>query len=281
VEIMTPRRLTRAPRSARPGESTAAVARVLTIAAALLLCALPAFAFRIYLKDGTVVATKDMYRVEGDLALATLENGTQTTIRFSEIDVEKTDRLNQRAYTSAVVIEGGKERLLSLDDPAMRQKTLAEYVEERKRERADRSSGTATSSQQANVRRLRRTPAGYVDLRTLEKERVQGPATAQLEETLRRHGLGGAQLYRGTGPDRYLVELIADTEESVYRALGNLAATVLDLADAGLKVDALEVYMATQTGSRAGMFTLSEENAALLAGDQVDPAQFFVQFVEF
>ncbi|HVS65871.1 MAG TPA: hypothetical protein VMT85_20485 [Thermoanaerobaculia bacterium] len=255
-------------------------ARCVLAAAAITLTALPALAYRIYLKDGTVVATKESYRVEGDLAIATLENGAQTTIRLAEIDVEKTERLNERAYTSAVVIEGREERLLSLDDPAMRQRTLAHYVEERRRDRIERDEGAEPRTRQSS-RRLRRTPAGYVDLPALDKERVETAATAALEETLRRHGLGGSQVFRGTGPDRYLLEVLADNEESVFRALESLAAAILELVDAGVSIEALEVYMATGAGSRAGMFTLSEENAALLAGDQIEPAQFFVQFVEF
>lgn len=255
-------------------------ARCLLGAAVLALSALPALAYRIYLKDGTVVATKERYRVEGELAIATLDSGAQTTIRLAEIDVEKTERLNERAYTSAVVIEGGEERLLSLDDPAMRQRTLAQYVEERRRERTERDEGPETRARQPS-RRLRHTPAGYVDLRALDKERVETAATAALEETLRRHGLGSTQVFRGTGPDRYLLEVLADNEESVFRALESLAAAILELVDAGVNIEALEVYMANGAGSRAGMFTLSEENAALLAGDQIEPAQFFLQFVEF
>lgn len=267
------------PRSA-VRSSSGTLVRCLLCAILGALVALPGLSYRIYLKDGTVVATRDEYSVEGELAIATLESGAQTTIRLAEIDVEKTARLNQRAYTSAVVIEGGEQRLLSLDDPAMRQRTLAEYVEERRRERADRDSGAGGGPRGAQ-RRLRRTPAGYVDLRTLEKVRVESATFAALEASLRRQGLGSAQIFGGTGPDRYLLEVLTEDEPGVYSALESLSAALVELADAGANVEALEVYMTTSSGSRAGMFTLSEENAALLAGDQLEPAQFFLQFVEF
>ncbi|HVS14626.1 MAG TPA: hypothetical protein VMV46_11925 [Thermoanaerobaculia bacterium] len=249
--------------------------RVLAVVLLALLGALPALAYRIYLRDGTMLAAREKYTVREDLALVTLENGTQTTVRLEEIDVEKTERLNQRAYTSAVVIEGGEERLLSLDDPAMRQRTLAEYVRERQEERAERAA--AAESQ----RRLRRTGAGYVDLRLLPREPAEGSAASQVAEKVRAHGVLGARVSRGTGADRYLIDVLAENETAVFSALEDLAAALLELADAGARVEAFEVYLASNDGSRAGMFTLTEDTAALLASDQLEPAQFFLQFVEF
>jgi hypothetical protein len=254
--------------------------RFLALVVLVLLSALPALGYRIYLRDGTMLAAQEKYSVEGDFALVTLENGTQTTVRLIEIDLEKTERLNQRAYSSAVVIDGGEQRLLALDDPAMRQRTLAEYVQERRQERTARDQQAERIGRVA-PRPARRTLAGSVDLYALTRESDDSEAAVRIAETVRAQGVTGAKVYRGTAPGRYLLDLTAQSDVAVFRALEDLAAAVVELADAGVAIEALEVYMANAEGSRAGMFTLSEDAAALLASDQLEPDQFFLQFVEF
>ena len=55
----------------------------------LIVLAAPLSAYTIYLKDGTRIVAKQKYRVDEDgKAIITLQNGTQTFIKSSEIDVD-------------------------------------------------------------------------------------------------------------------------------------------------------------------------------------------------
>ena len=69
--------------------------RSLTLTVLLVLgLAIPAHAYTIYLKDGSTLIAKEKYRVEEGKAIITLQNGTQTFIDASEIDVARTERTN-------------------------------------------------------------------------------------------------------------------------------------------------------------------------------------------
>ncbi len=75
----------------------------------LIALAAPLSAYTIYLKDGTRIVAKEKYRVDEDgKAIITLQNGTQTFIKSSEIDVERTLRSNREGYGTALLLEEGK-----------------------------------------------------------------------------------------------------------------------------------------------------------------------------
>ena len=73
----------------------------------LLILALtgPLSAYTIYLNDGSTLIAKEAYRVEDGKALIVLQNGTQTFIDATEIDVEKTKRINKGIYGTAFFID--------------------------------------------------------------------------------------------------------------------------------------------------------------------------------
>ena len=78
-----------------------------TILAALLLVAMPAWGYVVILKDGTQIITREKYRREGDRVYLILQNGTETFITASEIDFAKTDELNVENIGQVRVIEQG------------------------------------------------------------------------------------------------------------------------------------------------------------------------------
>lgn len=83
--------------------------RLLSLAVLALAClAFPAHAYVVILKDGTQIITRDQFRVEAGKARFTLQNGTESFLELSEIDVVKTVEANKVNYGSAVVLDGGK-----------------------------------------------------------------------------------------------------------------------------------------------------------------------------
>src|SRR5262245_16021416 len=86
---------------------------VLTLA--LLLLSAPAFAYIVFLKDGTQVSTKEKYRVEGDRAVLVLRSGTETFIDLAEIDIAKTEEVNKIDFGTAKLIEGGEVKELATE----------------------------------------------------------------------------------------------------------------------------------------------------------------------
>ena len=82
--------------------------RYLSFALILLLAATPIAAYTIYLKDGSRLIAREKYTLEGDRALILLQNGTQTFLAASEIDVPRTDAANRNNYGTAMVLQDGE-----------------------------------------------------------------------------------------------------------------------------------------------------------------------------
>lgn len=83
-----------------PGNSDAAMrgrapGRLAEALVALLVAVSPLSAYTIVLRDGSTVQAQSPYRVEGERAVITLQNGTQTFLSLSEIDVERTAAANR------------------------------------------------------------------------------------------------------------------------------------------------------------------------------------------
>ena len=80
-----------------------------TLALCLWLAA-PAAAYTIFLKDGSRIVSREKYRIQGDRAIVILENGTQTFIKATEIDVARTDQANTGSnYGTAYELDSVKE----------------------------------------------------------------------------------------------------------------------------------------------------------------------------
>src|SRR5262245_31881113 len=101
--------------------------RFVALALLAVLAAAPALPYTVYLKDGSSVQAKKKYRVEGDKAVITLVNGSESFVLLSAIDVARTERENQNDYGgTAVVIDSGKPRpAAAAPAPAPGKKRLA------------------------------------------------------------------------------------------------------------------------------------------------------------
>lgn len=260
-------------------------------ALSILLClgivlAGPLLAYTIHLRDGTTIQSQGKYRVEGDQAIITLPNGTQTSLALSEIDVEKTEEANVVDYGDAVVLEddGRVQQRPEAETEESSESSLTELARQARARRAaeerDRpEAATAAPEQQ----RLPRTPAGNVDL--LRADRTPLPSVevgSLISQILRNQGIEGVSIYRGTRPGRILLEFTTNSEASVFRTLEASAQALVEVErQRPGAVEAFELFMATDRRLRAGQFLITPERARELLTDQIDIPSFFVEYVQF
>ena len=102
--------------------------RNLSLALVLLLVAAPIAAYTIYLKDGSRLIAREKYTLDGERALILLQNGTQTFLAASEIDVPRTDAANRNNYGTAMVLQDGELIDSAPQTDAGRQETLTELA---------------------------------------------------------------------------------------------------------------------------------------------------------
>lgn len=258
--------------------------RNLGLLALLLTFTSPAWAYTVYLKDGSKIVTKERYRVKGDQAVLILPNGTETSIPANSIDVKKTEAENRDDIGTALVIEGGKARQarpgeIQSEQDKSRDKRLADLIAERavatrklpeaRRDRAESTSLTGSG--------------GSPDLTTLTRRPYQEAEIAsQIEAALDAAGVAGASVFQGTASSRPFVFFNTNSEAEVM-------AGITAGADALLKVQqlfpgrvaALELLMVTSNNERAGQFLLTPDQASDLVNKRISPTAFFMEYVQF
>jgi hypothetical protein len=257
-----------------------AALRLLAAAALLCLAAAPLLAYTIYLKDGSKLVARDKHRIVGDQAIIVLPNGTQTSIAASEIDVARTEQANRVNYGTAVEIEGGRTGEVQAPAPVKERPKLQDLIASRRGlppepqpRRAAETTGAAPPS---------RTSGGHTDLATLPRAQLDRMGlAADLQTAFRGRGVEEVTVYRGTAPDRPLVEITTNSEAAIFRALEASAAVLLEQRQRGVRLGGLELLMMSSARERAGQFTLTPELASELADDRVEASAFFVRHVQF
>lgn len=263
-------------------------------ALALLLAALPASAYTIYLKDGSRIIARDKYTVRGDQAFFVLQNGTSTTIALAEIDVPRSERANEANLGTAVVIEGGETRDVPTPVEPEVQPSLGDLARERPAVRPPATRPPATrpparlpdegappSAGEAGAA-FGRTPAGYPDLLAAPRRPYPNlDLVATLKNYFNGQGIDGAQVFQGSREGLPMVEITTASEASVFRALAVAASALITLREQGRSLDAIELFLATASRERAGQFLLTPELARSLLDKEVDVATFYVENVQF
>ncbi|HXO19568.1 MAG TPA: hypothetical protein VOA87_06540 [Thermoanaerobaculia bacterium] len=259
---------------------------VFTLLAVLaLLAAVPLAAYTIVLKDGSTLAAKEKYKISGTRALITLQNGTQTFLDAKQIDVAKTEEVNQHDYGNAVVIDDTRANAAAAPPAAPRKRTLADLIETRKTAPRDvpearRESRRGESGGSGGG--AGRTKAGYVDFSTVaRKPFAQLEVASDLQQFLHAQGIEEVEIYQGSEPDRPLVEITTNSEGAVFKALAVGANALLHIRDSHPKVAALDLLMTTPAKERAGQFVLTPQNAADLVAKNVEIAAFYLTNVQF
>jgi hypothetical protein len=252
------------------------------VAALCLAGALPAHAYRVIFKDGSSLMAMERFEVQGDLAVIVLESGTRTTVPLAEIDVARSEEHNRTtASSTAVVIEGRSERPLELGKEGAGPRTLRDLILERRQAGTTSGAPAARDDAEPPPPRVRTTAAGFNDLVSLQRRPLEADVSNELSARLRAKGLSRFQLFAGTATDRAMVEVTTDDAGQVFAALEAASATVVELHEEGSRGLVLELLLRSGQRSPAGMFTLSFDNAALLAKDRLEPGDFYVQYVEF
>ena len=248
--------------------------RNLTLALILLLVAAPLAAYTIYLKDGSRLIAKEKYTLDGDRALIVLQNGTQTFLAASEIDVPRTEAANRNNYGTAMVLQDGEFIETAPAPEARRQETLT-----------DLASRSPTQPHERAVRPLptQTTSGDHMDLLSSRRAAFRNlDLAAEIQQVFLAQGVAGMQLAQGTTADRVLLEITTDSEASVFRALEVAADALLHVRTrTAAPVAAFEIVLVTSSRARGGQFLLTPGQASRLADGEIELSEFYVQNVQY
>lgn len=254
----------------------------LLLALALLVAGPAMASYVIFLKDGTRLVTEAKYRVVGDKAVMTLQNGTTVSHPVSQIDVERTEKANESGLGSAVMIEGGQKKEVNSKSDFDQQKRLSDLIST-----SDAGLRRLPESRRQvkpqTQRTVSQTPAGYPDLLSLPREPFQHlEVSASLQQAFVVRNIEGVGIFRGLGGDRPMIEVPANSEASVFKAMVTAAKALLDTRERYPDlIDGIDLLMITSNNKRAGQFTILPEMATALMGGQIEPSQFFIKYVQF
>ena len=268
--------------------------RLKIIIVSLLLAALsgPLLAYTIYLKDGSRLLAREVYRVQDGKAIITLQNGTQTFIDASEIDVQRTLDANREGYGTALMLDGVAHFDVALqaegkviEGPIVRE----DQKEESLVDLAARGETTARTRPQArrpsaeDARGRQVTAAGFIDLGAITRRPYANlEVSSEIKRVFLGQGVEAVQIHQGTQPNSPFLEITTDSEASVFRALEVSADALVHIRTQYPDlVDGFEVFMITSSRSRAGQFLLTADAASALAEDRINASDFFVRQVQF
>jgi hypothetical protein len=254
--------------------------RVLALALVLAILASPAVAFTIFMKDGSTVIAKDDFRIEGENALITLQNGTETILPLAEIDIPRTREFNKDNIGSAVLLEGGEIKALTTHRPLPKQ-TLGDLItsgdaKPQERQAARRETAREVKSGPAETR------AGYLDLNSMPRRPYDNlEFMSELRSYFTSQGLE-AQVFRGSGDRGPMVQVITSSESSVFKSLQVAAQAMAQLGDRHPgRIEIVELLLHTSRGTSAGQFVITGDLAAEINDNTVDMASIFVENVQF
>jgi len=247
----------------------------------LVLAAAPLAAYTIYLKDGSRLIATEKYTISGDHALIKLQNGTVTTIKASEIDTARTETANKGNYGTAVVLEGSKIQDTPAPPPPP-EKGLSDLIAAKAA--GPRALPEVKRPEPADAAPLvaGKTPGGFVDFTTMAHTPLPVETTAEIQRLFYEHGLRDLAVWRGTKPDRVLVQVTVTSEATTFKAIA-IAAKILDAFQKQHRTDitAIELSLPASQGGRAGQFLLTAEQAADLLANKLEISTYFVDNVQF
>lgn len=246
---------------------------------ALVLAAAPAWAYTIFLKDGSSIQAQEKYQVQGDLALIRLQSGTTSSIPLAEIDVARTEAANQNRYDSTtMVIEGGQATGLKTDVEAPRKQTLSDLIRER-------SDGELRAPEAASApRAVPDVPVAAARLAATRPSRAPYPDTGvatQLLAFVSARGISAVSVHRGRRADAPMLAFETASEGSVFKAIVAGASALVQARAAGAEISGVEVVCETPDGGTGGSFDLTPELARRVLAGEYEITRFFVENVRF
>ncbi|MGB6334461.1 MAG: hypothetical protein WBG96_02480, partial [Thermoanaerobaculia bacterium] len=194
--------------------------RLKIILVSLLLAAIsgPLLAYTIYLKDGSRLLAKEVYRVQEGKAIITLQNGTQTFIDASEIDVERTLNANREGYGTALMLEEGKVVEGPIVREDQKEESLVDLAARGETTTRNRPQARRASPEDAGGRQV--TAAGFIDLGSITRRPFPNmEVSSEIKRVFLGQGVEAVQIHQGTQPNSPFLEITTDSEASVFRAL--------------------------------------------------------------
>ena len=258
---------------------------VAVIGVLLAFVSASASAYTIYLVDGSTIIAKKKYELDGDRVLITLPSGTTSFIEKAQVDFERTERANLADLGTAKVLSEDGLRQIQRSDmeaPKSTDATLRDYIAARGPESSlpHRERDIARAPGSAN---LPTTRGGFADLVAMSRQPFPDlEVSAELESFIRGQGVEAVRVFEGSEASHPLLEFTANSEAAIFRALSVSASALLQIRSRfGDRVENLQLLMITPARERGGQFLLSPEGAQQLVNKELEPAAFFVRYVQF
>lgn len=228
-----------------------------------LLVLVPSFAFATYtvvLKDGTRYRAKEKWRMSGGKAIVTLETGSTLSLDPKLIDEAETKKVNASNLGGAKVIETSQP---STTPSQPQQSPLGSITTLRRDNPKDESASTQPG--QSN----------------LGKTNLSNDVILRFQQAYENVGLYDAKVV-GNGDNRLRIELTADNEDQVFKALSATSFLVTKIPEAtGERVELVELFMKTINGGSAGRFQMTAGDAAAITNKKVTWQDYFISDVIF
>jgi hypothetical protein len=242
----------------------------LTLLAFAMLLSTQAFAaYTIVLKDGTRYNAKMKWSIQNGKALVTLESGSTMTINPNEIDVAKTDEVNNLGMGNVNVL--GQEQPAQ-SNSAKQAPSLGQMVKmRRQQQQAAPPTPAPTTTAHAPTGMAPAAPSPVAD-----------QLDPRLKDTFERaYENVGIFEHKLSGTNRSVrVQLTADSEEKVFNAVS--ATAFLIARNAGvdnMQIDIVELYLATTTGGSAGRFQINRADADSINNKAISLQDYFIRKV--
>jgi len=236
--------------------------KTLIIASFIVLAATQTFAnYWVVLKDGTRYDAKAKWTVVNGKAVVNLVNGSTLSLDPNAIDVAKSDEVTR--------LGGGS--LLGVEQTP-----------------TTSTSKASTLGSQIRLRKLPPTTAAPAPVTPTDTQPPIAPGTGLSAEVIGRfeRGFENVGIFEhklvATGPHSLRADLTADNEEKVFNTLTATAFLIMRNAGvAGVQIDSVDLFMKTTTGSAAGRFHVTRDDAQALEAKTITPEAYFVLKVLF
>lgn len=247
------------------GSGFRSMARVAAAAAVVMLATSPAWAvYVVILKDGTRISARERFKVQGEMALITLPNGTVTQIQLARVDVAASDKASAKGVGDAVQIDAVPKSSTPTASASDRSTASLQEVARQRRLKEEKKAQDAGKGGKGA------TLSPYPD------REIASAFYAALESA----GIGNIQTFAGSAKGAIRIDGVADKEEQIFSALTTLARRYQEMkSSTSLAPERIELTLKTSTGEDAGSFSFNIDEAGPLLRGELSAQEFFVRNV--
>lgn len=233
--------------------------------AAALVAANSFAAYIVILKDGTRLRARDRWTTVNGKALLQLENGQRMSIELGVIDVARTNEQNSSGLGDARLIGTKGEA------PAAKKQEVSSLGQLTSPKGLGGNDG-ATQGVAGVGREIREVTTGGG---------VSPDVLSRFSAAYENVGLYDARV-TAAGPGAVRVELVADNEDQVFKALSATTFLVRQLpAKLNVALSSVDLSMRTIRGGAAGRFNVTPADAEALEKKTMTLQQYYVARVMF